>query len=47
MRITKKDLDKTSKRGEQLERPVCRWKDTFRTDFIEIIWEGLDWICLA
>jgi hypothetical protein len=26
---------------------VCRWKDTVKADFIEIIWEGLNWVCLA
>jgi hypothetical protein len=47
MRITYKDLDITSEGEGQLGRPVCRLKETFRTDFVEIIWEGLDWVCLA
>jgi hypothetical protein len=47
MRITYKDLDRTSEREGQLGRPVFRWKDTINTGFIEMIWEGLDWICLA
>jgi hypothetical protein len=47
MRITYKDLDRTSEREGQRGRPVCRWKDTVKTDFIEIIWEGLNWACLA
>jgi hypothetical protein len=47
MRITYKNLDRTSERGGQLEGPVCRWKDTIKTDFIEIILEGLTWVCLA
>jgi hypothetical protein len=47
MRSTYKDLDRTSERGGQFERPVCRWKATIKTDFIEIIWECLDWVCLA
>jgi hypothetical protein len=41
MRIIYKDLDRTSERGEQLERPVCRWKDTIKTDFKEMFWERL------
>jgi hypothetical protein len=24
-----------------------RWKDTVNTDFKEVIWEGLDLVCLA
>jgi hypothetical protein len=28
-------------------RHECRWKDTTKTNFIEIIWEHLDWVCLA
>jgi hypothetical protein len=47
MRITCKHLDRTSERGGHFGRPVCRWKDTIKTDFIEIIWEGLDWVCWA
>jgi hypothetical protein len=47
MRSTYKDLDRTSERGEQLERPVCRWKDIIKTDFQEVIWEGLGLVCLA
>jgi hypothetical protein len=47
MRSTYKDLDRTFERRGQLGRPVCSWKDTFRTDFKEIIWQGLDWLCLA
>jgi hypothetical protein len=26
---------------------MCRWKDTIKTDFKEIIWDGLDWVSLA
>jgi hypothetical protein len=37
MRITYKYLDRISEREEQLWRPVCRWKNTVKTDFIEII----------
>jgi hypothetical protein len=47
MGITYKDLDRTCEREGQLGRPVCSWKDTVETDFIEIIWEGLNWVCLA
>jgi hypothetical protein len=47
MRIIYKDLDRTSERGEPVEKRVCRWTDTIETDFKEIIWEGLDWVCLA
>jgi hypothetical protein len=47
MRSAYKDLDRTSERREQLERPLYRRKHTIKTDFIEIIWEGLDWVCLA
>jgi hypothetical protein len=47
MRITYKDLDRTSEREGQHGKPVCRWKDTIKTDFIKIIWEGLGWVCLA
>jgi hypothetical protein len=47
MRIMYKDLDRTSESGGQLERPVCGWKHTVKTDFKEIIWEGLNWVCLA
>jgi hypothetical protein len=34
MRSAYKDLDRKSERGEQLERPVCRWKHTVKTVFI-------------
>jgi hypothetical protein len=44
MRIISKDLDRTSEKGEQLERPVCRCKDTIKADFKEIIWERLEWV---
>jgi hypothetical protein len=47
MRITYKDLDRISEREGQLGGPVCKWKDTINTDFIEMIWKGLDWVCLA
>jgi hypothetical protein len=47
MRVIYKDLDITSEREDQLGRPVCRWKDTIKTDFKEIIREGLDLVCLA
>jgi hypothetical protein len=47
VRIIYKDLDRTSEREEQLGRPVCRWEYTIKTDFIGIIWERLDWVCLA
>jgi hypothetical protein len=47
MKITYTDLGRTSERRRQLERPVCRCKDTIKTDFIEIIREGLDWACLT
>jgi hypothetical protein len=47
MRNIYKDLDRTSERGGQLGRPVCKWKDTIKTDFKEIVWEGLNWVCLA
>jgi hypothetical protein len=47
IRIIYKGLDKTSEGEGQLGRPVCRWKETIKTDFKEIIWEGLDWVCLA
>jgi hypothetical protein len=47
MRIIYKDLDRTSEREGQLGRPVCRWKDTIKTDYKEIIWWGLDLVCLA
>jgi hypothetical protein len=30
-------MDRISEREGQLERPVCRWKDAVKTDFIEII----------
>jgi hypothetical protein len=26
---------------------VCGWKDSVKTDFIEIIWEGLNWVRLV
>jgi hypothetical protein len=39
MRITHKDLDRPSERVGQL--------DTINTNFIEMIWEGLVWVCLA
>jgi hypothetical protein len=29
------------------ERYMCRWKDAIKMDFKGIIWEGLDWVCLA
>jgi hypothetical protein len=47
MRITYKDLDRMFEGEGQLGRPVCRWRDTSRRDFVEIIWEGLDWVCYA
>jgi hypothetical protein len=47
MRITYRDFYKQSEREGQLGRPVCRWKDSIKADFIEIIWEGLYWVCLA
>jgi hypothetical protein len=25
---------------------MCRWKDIIKTDFEEMIWEVLDWVCL-
>jgi hypothetical protein len=37
MRMTYTDFDRTSERRGQLGRPVCRWKDTIKTDFKEII----------
>jgi hypothetical protein len=39
MRSAYKDLVRTSERGGQLGRPVCRCKDTIKTDFKEIIWD--------
>jgi hypothetical protein len=45
MRIIYKDLDRTSEREGQLGGPVSRWKDTIKTDFKEIIVEGLDLVC--
>jgi hypothetical protein len=47
MRIIYKDLDRMSERRGQLGGTVCRWKATIKIDFKEIIWEGLDWVCLA
>jgi hypothetical protein len=49
MTIIYKNLDRTSEREGQLGRYVyvCRWKDTIKTDFKEIIWEDLDLVCLA
>jgi hypothetical protein len=37
MRIIYKDLDRTSERRGILERPVCRWQDSIKIDFKEII----------
>jgi hypothetical protein len=42
-----KDLDRKPERQRPLERPVCEWKDTMKTDFKEISLEGLDQVSLA
>jgi hypothetical protein len=28
-------------------RPRRRWVDNIKTDLLEIVWGGVDWICLA
>jgi hypothetical protein len=47
MRNACRDLDRKPERKRPLGRPMYRWKDTVKTDFKEVIWEGLDWVCLA
>jgi hypothetical protein len=47
MKITYESLDRKSEREGLFGGPVCRRKDTIKTDFIEIISEVLDWVCLA
>jgi hypothetical protein len=42
-----KDLDRKTDKETPLGRAIRRWKDTIKTDFEEIIWEGLDWVCLT
>jgi hypothetical protein len=32
---------------ELLGRAMCTWTDIIKTDFIQIILEDLDWVCLA
>jgi hypothetical protein len=40
MKIMYKDLDKAFESR-------TAWETCVQTDFKEIIWEGLDWVCLA
>jgi hypothetical protein len=30
-----------------LGRPTHKWEDNIRMDLMEIVWEGVDWMCLA
>jgi hypothetical protein len=41
-----KVLDRKAERSRALGRHMCRWKDTTKRDFKEIIWDGLDYVCL-
>jgi hypothetical protein len=30
-----------------LGRPSLRWVDNIKMDLLEVVWDGVDWICLA
>jgi hypothetical protein len=47
MRNAYKDMDRKPERKRPLGRPVCRRKDAVKMDFKEIVWEDLDWVCVA
>jgi hypothetical protein len=47
MRNAHKGLDRKCERKRWLDRQMCRWKDWIKMDFVGIILEGLDWVCLA
>jgi hypothetical protein len=34
-------------RERPLRRPRRKWVDNIKMDLLEIIWGGVDWICLA
>jgi hypothetical protein len=42
-----KNLDREPEWKRLLGIPMYRWKDTINIDFRYIIWDGLDWVCLA
>jgi hypothetical protein len=42
-----RSFDRKPERTIPLVRFICRWKDTIKTEFEEILWQGLDWVCLA
>jgi hypothetical protein len=47
MRNAYKDLDRKPERNGPFWRPMCRLKETIRTDCNEITSEGLDFVSLA